>query len=75
MPADPPHMLVLAKPLQVLVVLEDAVDVLDLVGDVVQPGLLVVHAEQDVMVDIVLAAVEPAEGADDVLLVAGVDVV
>src|SRR5690242_4159532 len=75
MAADAPHVLVLAEALDVLVVLEHAVDVLDLVGDVVQPDLRVVDAEQHMMVDILLAAIEPAEGADDVLLVAGIDVI
>src|SRR5215213_4824706 len=73
--ADAPHVLVLADLLDVLVILEDGVDVLRLVGNVVQPRLLVVHAEQHVVVDIFVAAVEAAEGADDVVLVAGIDVV
>jgi hypothetical protein len=59
----------------ILVVLEDRVDVVRFVGDVVQAGLRDCARRTDVVVDIVVAAVETAEGADHVVLVAGIDVV
>jgi hypothetical protein len=44
----------------------DVVDVLHLERDVVQPGLFVRETEEHVMVDIVVAAIESIEGADQV---------
>src|SRR5262245_37090327 len=75
MPADPPHVLVLAELLQMLVSGEHVVDVRHLERQVVQAGALVPDAEEDVMVDEGGAAVEPVERADDVVLAAGVHVV
>src|SRR5262245_18062553 len=75
MPSDPPHVLVLAELLQMLVSGEHVVDVRHLEGQVVQAGSLVTHAEENVMVDVAGAAVEPIERADDVVLAAGVHVV
>ena len=46
-PADTPHVLVLAEFLQALVTGEDVVDVVDLEREVVQPRLLVLDAEEE----------------------------
>src|SRR5262252_1303613 len=75
MPADPPHVLVLAELLQMLVPGEHVVDVRHLERQVVQAGALVPDAEEDVMIDEGGAAVEPVERADDVVLATGVHVV
>src|SRR5258708_39907586 len=68
-------MLVLAELLQVMVAGEDIVDVLDLEGQVVEPGPAVGEAEEDVVVDILLAAVAAVERADEVVLAADIEVV
>src|SRR4029453_15470353 len=65
MTAHAPHVLVLPQPCQVLVVLEDGVHVRDLEGHVVEPGPVVLHAEERVVVHILLSAVTAVEGADD----------
>ena len=75
MAADAPHMLVLAEALEVLVTHEDVVDVLNLERKMVEAGPFVLHAEECVMVDVFGAGVDAAELADDVVRVAGVDIV
>jgi hypothetical protein len=57
------------------VVLEHRVHVRHLERHVVEPGALVEHAEQRVMVDVLVAAIAPVEGADQMVLGAGVHVV
>ena len=54
---------------------EHVVDVLHLEREMIEAGAFVPHAEERVMVDVIVAGVDPAELADDVVLVAGVDVV
>ena len=56
-------------------VLEHRVDVRHLEGDVIEARPLVHHAEERVVVDVLVAAVAPVERADDVVLVARVHVV
>src|SRR5262245_14808424 len=75
MPADAPHVLVLAELPNVLVAGEDVIDVGHLEREVVQAGALVPDAEEHVVIDIGGSPVEPVERADDVVLAAGVDVV
>jgi len=53
----------------------DVVDVLDLEREMVEAGLLVPQAEEDVVIDVGVAAVAAVERADQVALLAGVDVV
>ena len=58
-----------------LVADHDVVDVGGLVGQMVEARLVAADAEEDVVVDIVVAAVEPVERADDVVLLVGIDLV
>ena len=51
------------------------VDVGRLVGEMVEPALVAANAEERVMVDVVVAAVEPVERADHVVRVAGIEFV
>src|SRR5438132_2950574 len=74
MAADAPEVLI-ALLFQVLVADHDVVHVGGLVGQVVQPRLVAADAEEDVVIDIILAAVEAVERADDVLLLVGIDLV
>src|SRR6266446_6868945 len=74
MAADAPEMLV-ALFLQELVANHDVVHVRRLVRQVVQARLVAADTEEDMVVDIILAAVEPVERADDVGLLVGVDLV
>ena len=73
--ADAPHVFVFAGGFQVLVAHEDVVDVLHLEAEVIQPGAGVVHAEERVVVDVVVAGIDAAELTEDVGLLAAVDVV
>src|SRR5215813_13716907 len=75
MPAHAPHVLVLPKRGQILVVLEHRVHVRHLEGHVVEPGAVVHHAEERVVVDVLVAAVDSVERADDVVLAPRVDVI
>ena len=75
MPAEPPHVLVGSEGFEIVVAHGDVVDVGHLERQMVEPGLLVAQAEEDVVVDEIVAAVEPVERADQVRLVAGIDVV
>src|SRR4051812_44275359 len=75
MPPDAPHVLVVAELLEIVVAHADVVDVLHLERQVVQSGLLMRQAEEDVMVDIVIAAVAAVERTNQVVAVAGIDVV
>ena len=54
---------------------EHVVDVLHFEGEVVKAGSLVPHAEERVVVHVVVAGIDPAELADDVVLLAGINVV
>src|SRR5215831_13770191 len=74
MAADAPHMLV-ALLLQMLVADHYIVDVGGFVRQVVEPALVAADAEKRMMVDIVVAAVEPVERADDIALLAGIELV
>ena len=74
-PADAPHVLILAVLLEIIVTHADVVDVGDLERQVIEPGLLVREAEEHVVIDIAIAAVAAIERADDVVLVLGIDVV
>src|SRR5713226_3506804 len=75
MAPDAPHMLVFAGRLEMLVTHEDVVDIDDFEGQVVEPDPLVGDAEKHMVVDVLVAAVEAIEGADEVVLAAGIDIV
>src|SRR5947207_1261138 len=74
-PPHAPHVLVLAEPHQIFVILEHRVHVGPLERHVIEPGALVTYAEQRVVIDVLVAAITAVERADDVVLVARVDVV
>src|SRR5579862_8318977 len=74
MPADAPEMLVALRRHDV-VADHDVVDVGGLVAEVVQPRLVAADAEEGMVVDKIVAAVEPVERAGDVGLVADIDLV
>src|SRR5204863_3172526 len=74
MPADAPEVLIALR-LHDFVADHDVVDVSRLIGEVVEPRLVAADAEEGVVVDIVLAAVEPVERADDVVGAVNVDLV
>src|SRR5262249_17528400 len=57
MTADAPDVLVGAEPLQMLVPDEDVVDILDLEGEMIEPGPRMPDAEERVMVGIVGTAI------------------
>src|SRR5262245_17163916 len=75
MPANAPHVLVLAEMREMLMSHEHVVEVLHLEGEVIQARALVPDAEEHVMIDVVLAPIAPVERPDDVVLRAHVDVV
>src|SRR5215469_15783428 len=72
--ADAPHVLVPLL-LQMLVANHHIVDIGRFVGKVVEPTLITADAEEGVMIDIVVAAVEPVERADNVALLPGIELV
>src|SRR6266581_6932477 len=72
--ADAPHVLVTLA-LQMLVADHDVVDIGGLVGQMVKATLVAADAEEGVMVDIVVAAVQAVERADHVGLLAGIEFV
>jgi hypothetical protein len=71
MAAYAPHVLV-AFANQMLVTDHHVVDIGGLVGEVIEPALVAANAEEGVMVDVPVTAVEAIEGADDVALLAGI---
>src|SRR6516165_7187936 len=74
MAADAPHMLVtLAR--QMLMADHHVVDVGGLVRQMVEPAPVATDAEEGVMVDIAVSAVETVERADDIALLAGIELV
>src|SRR5580700_6114909 len=75
MAADAPHVLVLAALFQVFVAHADVVDVRHLEGEVIQTGLLRIETEEDVMIDVSVAAIAAVERSDQIVLVLGVDVI
>jgi hypothetical protein len=74
MPANAPNMGVALR-LQVVVANHHVVDVLDLVGQVIEAGFLALDAEKDMVVDIGLAAIEAVERADQIVRLAGIDII
>src|SRR5579862_8034770 len=74
MPADAPEMLVALRRHDV-VADHDVVDVGGLVAEVVQPLLVAADAEEGMVVDKVVAAIEAVERAGDVVLAAGVHLI
>src|SRR6266851_4144039 len=74
MAADAPHVLI-ALSLEMLVADHHVVDVGGLVGEMVEAALVAADAEECVMIDIILAAVQAIERADDVALLAGIELV
>src|ERR1700724_1518631 len=74
-PADAPHVLVLPELGQVVMAHRDIVDILNLEGQMVETGLFMVEAEEHVMVYIGITAITPIERADQIALLAGIDVV
>src|SRR5882672_6778098 len=60
-PADPPHVLVLAEFLQALVTTEHVIDIVDLEREVIQPGLLVPEAEKHVVIDVLIVRADEAQ--------------
>src|SRR5262245_1905363 len=75
MAADAPDVLVGAEALQMLVPDEDVVDVLNLEGEVIEPGPRMADAEERVMVGILGATVAAAEGADEIVGATLIDIV
>src|SRR5215469_5910000 len=61
MAANAPHMFILAQAVQVLVADEYIVDVLNLEGEMVEAGSLIPHAEECVMIHIIITSIDPAE--------------
>src|SRR5215813_3110793 len=74
MTADAPHVLVGFLP-EMLVTDHDVVDVRRLVGEMVEAALVAADAEECVMVDVVVAAIETIERAHDIASLAFVDLV
>src|SRR5215510_11425080 len=73
--ANPPHVLVLAEFLQALVTTEHVVDIVDLEREVVEPGLLVLEAEEHMVIDVLVAPITAVERTNEVLLALHVHVV
>src|SRR5690349_16199370 len=71
---DAPDMSVALR-LQVVVTDHHVVDVLDLEGQVIEPVLLALNAEQDMVVDIGVAAVQAIERADQIVRASGIDLI
>src|SRR6516165_5705984 len=74
MAADAPHMLV-ALARQMLVADHHVIDVRSLVRQMIEPALVATDTEEGVVVDITVAAVETVERADDIALLAGIELV
>src|SRR2546426_7051850 len=74
-PPDAPHVLVLARLLEVLVAEHDVVDALHFEREVIQSRLRPLEAQEHVVIDKGLAAVAAVERGDDVVLGASVDVI
>src|SRR2546425_10797336 len=74
-PPDAPHVLVLARLLEVLVAEHDVVDALHFEREVIQSRLRPLEAQEHVVIDKGLAAVAAVERGDDVVLGTGVDVI
>src|SRR5271166_392948 len=74
MAADAPHVLI-ALLLQMFVADHHIVDVGGLIGQMVEPALVASDAEEGMVVDIVVAAVEPIERTDDIRLLPGIELV
>src|SRR5665213_2543518 len=72
--ADAPIMLVTLS-LHDLMAAHDVVDVGGFVGEVVDARLVAADAEEDMVVDMIVTAVEPVERPEDVGLLVGVDLV
>src|SRR5262249_50829683 len=73
--ANAPHMFILAQAVQVLVADEYIVDVLHLEGEMVEAGSLILHAEERMMIHIIITSIDSAELTNDVLFLPSVDIV
>src|SRR5208282_2238809 len=73
--ADAPDMLVLARFLQMFLAEHHVVEIAHLERQMVEAVLRSGEAEENMVIDIIVAAVEPVERADDVALVAFINVV
>src|SRR5688572_28741514 len=69
MPSDAPDMVVLALRIQIVVAKGEVVDILDFEADVIQAGFRSRRTQQHVMVDIVVAPIDPRESRQDFRLV------
>src|SRR6267378_7096631 len=74
MAADAPHVLIALRG-QMLVADHHIVDVGGFVGEMVEAALVAANAEEGVMVDITVAAIEAVERADNVALLPSVEFV
>ena len=72
--ADAPHVLV-AELFQMMVAHGDVVDVRHLERQMIKPGLLMRQTEEDVVIDVIVAAIAAIERADDVVLLFDIDVI
>src|SRR5215467_13379640 len=75
MTADPPHVLIGAGLLQEIVAHADVVDVLHLERQMIEPGLLMIKAKEHVVIHVGVATVATIERADQVVLLARIDIV
>jgi hypothetical protein len=73
--ADAPHVLELAETVQIFTADEHVVDVLHLERKMIEAGALVPHAEEGVVINLIVAGIDPAELANDVLPLPGINVV
>jgi hypothetical protein len=65
----------LAETVQVFMANEHVIDVLHLKRKVVQAGSLVPHTEEGMVINVIIAGIDPTELTDDVLLLTGINVV
>src|ERR1700689_3038934 len=73
--ADPPHVLVFTEAVEILMANEDVVDILNLKRKMIEASTFISHTEERVVVNIVVAGIDPTELPDDVVFVPGINVV
>src|SRR5579863_3410211 len=74
-PADAPHVLVGPESFKVVVTHADVVDIGNLERKMIQSGLLMPQAEEDMVIDIGVAAIAAIERSNQIVLAFDVDVV
>src|ERR1700733_5163675 len=73
--ADPPHVLEFTEADEILMADEDVVDILNLKRKMIEASTFISHTEESVVVNIIVAGIDPTELPDDVVLFPGIHIV